>query len=537
MLAASHAAGKLKSTMHSPHTLWLNVLEQPVHIEFAGNAAAAAHAREQAINTWGELVIPDGSAPPSGTATRPAPDPLVFTLTSTDDIEHLLDQLSSRATLAGIEARSGELLMLHAAGLADPHSGRVVACVAPSGTGKTTLSRAAAGKLLYVTDETVAVTRSGAIVRYPKPLSVKQDGARWAPKSQHHPHTFGLEIAGSSGLTLGAVVLLTRDRNTSDGSSPQPGRAAGGLGGGGAGVGVAGAGAAAATARPVLEDVDLFDAIVELVSELSYLSRMPEPLHWLADTLLSVGGVRRLRYREAEHAITVLRDLLRDDARSSAGVDPGGAGADPVLAGVVSDAGAADPVSVGVDPGSAGADPVSVGAVSDAGAADPVTVSRAEATRWRNALKQHTNSRELASDSPFAAAATAIDDMLIDPDTGRVLVFGGNNVYLISAIAGATMLAAGAGLSLPELREYLIELFGDPGVGPAGVEPAGVAPAGVDPFAEVVRVLVEHGLLAPSASTSSSTSPSTSTSTPASSSTSPSTSSSTSSSTSTSPSD
>ena len=514
MLAASHAAGKLKSTMHSPHTLWLNVLEQPVHIEFAGNAAAAAHAREQAINTWGELVIPDGSAPPSGTATRPAPDPLVFTLTSTDDIEHLLDQLSSRATLAGIEARSGELLMLHAAGLADPHSGRVVACVAPSGTGKTTLSRAAAGKLLYVTDETVAVTRSGAIVRYPKPLSVKQDGARWAPKSQHHPHTFGLEIAGSSGLTLGAVVLLTRDRNTSDGSSPQPGRAAGGLGGGGAGVGVAGAGAAAATARPVLEDVDLFDAIVELVSELSYLSRMPEPLHWLADTLLSVGGVRRLRYREAEHAITVLRDLLRDDARSSAGVDPGGAGADPVLAGVV----------------------------SDAGAADPVTVSRAEATRWRNALKQHTNSRELASDSPFAAAATAIDDMLIDPDTGRVLVFGGNNVYLISAIAGATMLAAGAGLSLPELREYLIELFGDPGVGPAGVEPAGVAPAGVapagvDPFAEVVRVLVEHGLLAPSASTSSSTSPSTSTSTPASSSTSPSTSSSTSSSTSTSPSD
>ncbi len=145
----------LDATMDSSHTLWLDILDHPVQIEFAGDSSLLSSARERAVEAWGELVLaspPVAPASPTAADGREEPAPLVFNLTEPGGIEHLLDQLSSRATLAGIEARSGELLMLHAAGLADPQSGRVVACVAPSGTGKTTLSRAAAGTLLYVTN-------------------------------------------------------------------------------------------------------------------------------------------------------------------------------------------------------------------------------------------------------------------------------------------------------------------------------------------------------------------------------------------------
>lgn len=478
----------LDATMHSSHALWLDVLDQPVQIEFSGHAALVDSARERAVEAWGELVL----------AARPVIDagdevaPLVFTLTAPDGIGQLLDQLSSRATLAGIEARSGELLMLHAAGLADPESGRVVACVAPSGTGKTTLSRAAAGKLLYVTDETVAVTRTGEIVRYPKPLSVKQHGDGWAPKSQHRPQSFGLEVADAAGLTLGAVVLIERVRDEGDDLAPHT------------------------AALPALEEVDLFDAIVALVSELSYLSRMPEPLHWLAETLLGVGGVRRLRYREAEQAIPVLQELVRGDAPTDpvpqVGFNAGGAAS----AGDSGPAGAAAP----------GGDAASSG--------DVVAASREESARWRDVLARYSppaadvatpasaadtaaaaataSSSEACSETsayPFAAPATMIEDMLIDAQTGRVLIFGDNTVRLVSSIAAATLLAAEAGLNEAELRECLYELFGNPAAAApdavvADPEAAPVSDAAamrpdpgdaVDPVRVVIRSLIGHGLL------------------------------------------
>ena len=481
----------LDATMDSSHTLWLDILDQPVQIEFAGDSSLLSSAREWAVEAWGELVLAiPPVAPPSPTAAdgREEPAPLVFNLTEPGGIEHLLDQLSSRATLAGIEARSGDLLMLHAAGLADPQSGRVVACVAPSGTGKTTLSRAAAGKLLYVTDETVAVTRSGEVVRYPKPLSVKQRGDGWAPKSQHRPQSFGLEVAGASGLTLGAVVLLTRVRDRGEDPAPYaalPARLGVAENPGNPGVsGVTGTLGTSGSpevsepaAPPVLEEVDLFDAIVALVSELSYLGRMPEPLHWLAETLLGVGGVRRLRYREAEQAIPVLQELLRGDAEARFAPHPGrGTGL----------------------------------------TADPVAASREESDRWRDALARHSAAGRtpaaaaagaeafaapVSAAEPFAVPAAALEDMLIDPETGRVLIFGDNTVRMISSIAAATLLAASEGLTVDALRGYLIDLFGEPEQEAGGAPASGFAPAHelerpADPIAEVVRALVEHGLLA-----------------------------------------
>lgn len=410
--------------MQSQSTLLLDVLDLPVRVDFDGDPELVARARERAASAWGRLVSEESALRP---AEGTDPTRLSFTVTEEADIARLLDQLSSRATLAGIEARSGELLMLHAAGLADAETGRVVACVAPSGTGKTTLSRAAAGSLRYVTDETVAVTREGRVVRYPKPLSVKQHTEQWAPKIQHSPDSLGLEVAEHEGLLLGAIVLLRRIREDArdDGEvEAQP---------------------LAADRSPVVEDVDLFDAIVELVPELSYLSRMDGPLHWLAGTIDGVGGVRRLSYREADQAIPALQTLLReaaarDEARSD-GAEPGGV----------------------------------------------LIESRDEIARWRTVV-EGCAAEEDESGTPLPELAVPIEDLLSDPDRARALIFGGNTVRLVSAIAAVTLLAAQERLSSGQLRSCLTLLFGEP--------QAREGNADGDPIDAVLQSLIEHGLLA-----------------------------------------
>ncbi|MFT4231194.1 MAG: hypothetical protein QM606_00240 [Leucobacter sp.] len=386
--------------MFSVHSFVLDVLGTPVLVEISGDEAASA--RDSAVRVWGGLVIEAPGAAMPADARR-----LQFFVDHESAVDSFLDELSSKATLAGIEARSGELLMLHAAGLADPETGRVVACVAPSGTGKTTLSKAAAGLLRYVTDETVAVTREGAVIRYPKPLSVKQrQEAGWLPKLQRRPESFGLEVADGEGLALGAVLLLRRRSADDEDGSGDPG----------------------------LEPVELFEAMVHIVRELSYLGRMPEPLHWLAGTLCSVGGVRRLNYREADQAIVVIRSLLG----SAPAVDP-----------------------------SAGS--------------KMLERSDDELRRWESALTAAAGTR--SARRPFARLGAEIDDLLVDPERGQALVFIGGTVSLISSIAGVALVAARHGLDDSQLRECLIGLFGDPG------------DAEGDPIGEVVAALLEHGML------------------------------------------
>lgn len=85
---------------------------------------------------------------------------------------------TSRATVASLEARAGELLMFHAAGLS-ASDGRVVALVGPSGTGKSTAARTLCrDDFGYVTDETVAVDDAQRVLPFPKPIAViPADGA------------------------------------------------------------------------------------------------------------------------------------------------------------------------------------------------------------------------------------------------------------------------------------------------------------------------------------------------------------------------
>ncbi|MFX6027812.1 hypothetical protein ABTE84_20905, partial [Acinetobacter baumannii] len=74
--------------------------------------------------------------------------------------------------------------MLHAAGVAGS-DGAVVVLVGPSGAGKTTAIRHLAARAGYVSDETIALNATGAVLPYRKPLSVITDGV--AHKVQHSP--------------------------------------------------------------------------------------------------------------------------------------------------------------------------------------------------------------------------------------------------------------------------------------------------------------------------------------------------------------
>lgn len=355
------------------HTITVLALGVPVGVSF--NGARAVDAVDAARSRWNQTLTAleatrhlrlELSATDAG-ATAGAPASIGshrFT-----DLPALLDSLSSLVTLEAIDERSHDLLLLHASGLANPLTGLTVASVAASGTGKTTLSREAAGRLHYVSDETVGVGADLAVVRHAKPLSVKK-AAGWV-KDQLSPTTVGLDTAPALGLRLARIVLLDRSRTTP---------------------------------YTVVTPVAMLDAIMELLPEISYLSRLTRPLQRLASVIAATGGVVRITYREAS---TVIGEL---DTMSS------------VLPQICA-------------PG------------------DPQTAQILEG--WK------------AMQPPPARAQTGllavrIDDLLVDGDTGRAIIVVGREVMLISAIAACLLTFAATSVSRSELRRAASELFGRP---------------------------------------------------------------------------
>jgi hypothetical protein len=181
------------------------------------------------------------------------------------DTEDLLQLLTQRVTVTAIDALAGRLHLLHAACLADPADGSAVAFAAPGGTGKTTLVRVLGPGRWYVTDEAVAVDDDGTLTAYPKPLSIRRSPA--SPfKHETPPSRLGL-VPPSGPVRLRAIHLLDRD----DGHA----------------------------GPPEVVALDPLDALVALSPLLSHLERHERPLQRVAALCAAVGGVRRVRYRDA----------------------------------------------------------------------------------------------------------------------------------------------------------------------------------------------------------------------------------------------
>lgn len=221
---------------------------------------------------------PTGSQPFSASVTyrTMAVDAGTFPLQAAS-FDELAENLTSRLTVAAILANAGELMMLHASGVADPATGAVVALVAKSGTGKTTAASVLARTYGYVTDETVAIGPDGSVAPYPKPLSVKQGPGQ--PKRQVGPDELGLQPAPAEPF-IQSIVLLNR---------AQSGR----------------------PVTPVLERVPLADALLALIPDSSSQGEIEEPLQSLCRLIDSVGGVWQVTYSEAADLPAALEPLFR----------------------------------------------------------------------------------------------------------------------------------------------------------------------------------------------------------------------------------
>lgn len=210
-------------------------------------------------------------------APRDVPEAQLVKLPATASVparRQALTVLTQQITRAAISAQSGRQLMFHAGALSNLETGATVAYVAPAGTGKTTITRTLGRGRGYITDETVAVTRSGEVAPYPKPLSV-----RGAPggKDEVAPGDYGLQPAAARPW-LARILAVRRDP--------------------------------AHVGEPSVRDVGLLDAIVALSPETSALASLPDPLHTCRDVIERAGGLVQVTFRDARQLEEILSDSL-----------------------------------------------------------------------------------------------------------------------------------------------------------------------------------------------------------------------------------
>ena len=261
--------------------------------------------REGMLSAWKRCAAPGALAPPPPrlpTESQPFSAAVAYSSKVADGgtlqlqsgtFEGLAEQLTSEITVAAILENAGELTMLHACGLAHPDTGAVVALVAKSGTGKTTASSVLARTYGYVTDETVAIRPDGAVLPFPKPLSVKQKEPGQA-KLQVGPDELGL-LAAPRNLFVQSIVLLDR---VDAGDLPSP----------------------------VLQQVPLADAVLALIPDSSSQAKIRQPLQSLCRIIDGVGGVWKVTYAEAGDLPRALAPLLRQQGTSAVGWSAPGPG-------------------------------------------------------------------------------------------------------------------------------------------------------------------------------------------------------------------
>jgi hypothetical protein len=246
------------------------VLERSVRVECEGPLADDLAAAALAAYADLDVRRPDEAAePPTG---RLALD------TSDRDLPGLLEELSQLLCQWGIQERRGELLMLHACGVADPASGGAVAFVGPSGAGKSTAAWTLGAEWGYLGDEVVALRDDGSIVPLRKPVSLIVDSQ--PAKAQVPAVELGLRPAPVRPHLAGLVLLDRR-----------PG------------------------ADLSVEPVATIDALPLLAPQCSYLGAHDRPLHRLAAAAGTGGGVLRATYSDAQQLSPLVGELVAGGGR------------------------------------------------------------------------------------------------------------------------------------------------------------------------------------------------------------------------------
>ncbi|MDO5739003.1 MAG: hypothetical protein Q4P07_02525 [Ornithinimicrobium sp.] len=263
------------------HIVPLHVLDTDVDLHVTGHDAAGTAA---AIAQRWHLALREGEGSLTATVVEAAllppdrdeaaPWTREETVVHHSDLPRLLQLLTQSVTYAVIGARSGELLMLHAAALAHPVTGAAAGFVAPGNTGKTTLCRTLGPELSYLTDETLGIRRDGTIAAYLKPLSTRRTD--WlGVKDEQAPGALRLQAPPAPPWIAG-LVILERDPEHAG--------------------------------EPLVEELDTLDAVIALTPESSAFMKTERPLQWLADVLERTGGARRATYGE----VAQLRPLAHE---------------------------------------------------------------------------------------------------------------------------------------------------------------------------------------------------------------------------------
>lgn len=184
------------------------------------------------------------------------------------------ESATQQITQAFIAARAGELLMLHAGAVAHQGTGRALVFVAPGGTGKSTLTRRLGKHYGYLSDETVGISPDTLRIHpYPKPITLAPEHGH--PKRENSPDDLGLVPAPAVPVLADLVVL----RRTAEREH------------------------ATFTPLPVL------DALTMIAPETSSLSKLPEPLHLMADVHRR-AGCTLVEYGEGHQILQWCTDRL-----------------------------------------------------------------------------------------------------------------------------------------------------------------------------------------------------------------------------------
>ncbi|KQR51933.1 hypothetical protein ASF88_10050 [Leifsonia sp. Leaf336] len=191
------------------------------------------------------------------------------------DFDEVSVALRQVINLRAIDRRREDLLMFHAAGLADPATGDVIALIGASGAGKTTVASSLGTALGYVSDETVAVDAVGRVHAFPKPLAVKQ--RHGLNKRIAGPDTLGL-LEAHTPLRLTRLALLDRRDEK---------------------------------VAPTITTVGLEEALVPVIEQTSYFASLPSALQRLDALVEASGGVHVIRYHDAADLVEPVSELLR----------------------------------------------------------------------------------------------------------------------------------------------------------------------------------------------------------------------------------